>query len=220
MDWREKLRGFYAVLDRDDAKLAEALLGSARVLQVRLKGAPARDLRRVAGWARRLTRERGALLVVNDDLEVALAVGADAVHLGQDDLPLREAQAARAEVGRGPGAAAAPGVLRIGVSTHTLAQVEEAVAGGADYLGFGPVYPTSSKAKPDPVVGPGVLAAAARAAAPVPVVAIGGITPARAGEVAAAGAHAACAIAAVNRASDVAAAAGEIVAAFARTGPS
>ena len=214
MDWHEKLRGFYAVLDRDDAKLAEVLLGAARVIQVRLKGAPARDLRRVAGWARELTRAHGALLVVNDDLEVALAVGADAVHLGQDDLPLDQAQAARAAAGRGPGAKLAR--LRIGVSTHTLEQVERAVRGGADYLGFGPVYPTSSKANPDPVVGPAGLARAVQAARPVPVVAIGGVTPARAGALAAAGAHAACAISAVNRASDVAAAAAAIAAAFVR----
>jgi len=139
---------------------------------------------------------------VNDDLEVALAAGADAVHLGQDDMPLAEARRLA-----GP-------ALRIGVSTHNLEQVAHAVAGGADYLGFGPVFPTGSKANPDPVVGLAGLAAAVAAAAPVPVVAIGGITPERAAAVAAAGARAACAISAVNRDADVRAAAAAVAAPF------
>ncbi|HLU67439.1 MAG TPA: thiamine phosphate synthase [Kofleriaceae bacterium] len=206
MDWRDKLRGFYAVLDRDDRMLAEDLLAAARVLQVRLKGAPRGDLLRVAGWARELTAARGALLVVNDDLEAALAVGADAVHLGQDDLPLADA---RAEIAR-RGAS-----LLVGVSTHDLEQVRRAAAGGADYLGFGPVFGTTTKERPDPTVGVELLREAVRAAAPIPVVAIGGITPGRAAEVAAAGAHAACAIAAVNRAADIAAAGRAIAAALA-----
>lgn len=204
MDRQATLGGFYAILDRDDPKLADDLLSAASVLQLRFKGMPRADLLRIAGWARRLTAERGALLVVNDDLEAALAAGADGVHLGQEDLPLAEARR-RA----GPG-------LVIGVSTHDLDQVARAVAGGADYLGFGPVYPTGSKANPDPVVGPGGLAAAVRAAAPVPVVAIGGITPERAPAIAAAGARAAAVISAVNRAADVRAAAARVAAAFRR----
>lgn len=204
MDWRLKLGGFYAILDRDDTNLAEDLLSAATVLQLRFKGASRGDLLRIAAWARPLTAARGALLVVNDDLEAALAAGADAVHLGQDDLPLAEARRI------------AGGRILIGVSTHDLEQVARAALGGADYLGFGPVYPTGSKANPDPVVGTDGLAAAVRAAAPVPVVAIGGITPARAAAVAAAGACAACAISAVNRAVDVRAAAAAMAAAFRR----
>jgi thiamine-phosphate pyrophosphorylase len=202
MDWQAKLGGFYAILDRDDPKLADDLLSAATVLQLRFKGAARGDLLRIATWTRRLTAARGALLVVNDDLEVALAAGADGVHLGQEDMPLAEAR-------RRAGSA-----LLVGISTHTADQVGGAVAGGADYLGFGPVFPTGSKERPDPVVGTGGLAAAVRAAAPVPVVAIGGITPERAAEVAAAGAHAACAISAVNRAVDVRAAAARVAAAF------
>jgi thiamine-phosphate pyrophosphorylase len=204
MDWRAKLGGFYAILDGDDTKLAEDLLSAASVLQLRLKGASRGDLLRIAAWARRLTKERGALLVVNDDLAAALAAGADGVHLGQDDLPLDEARRLAGDR------------LLIGVSTHSLAQVAAAVTGGADYLGFGPVFPTSSKDKPDPVVGLDRLAAAVQVAAPVPVVAIGGITPARAVEVAAAGAHAACALSAVNRAANVRAAAAAMAAPFHR----
>jgi thiamine-phosphate pyrophosphorylase len=206
MDWRAKLGGFYAILDRDDRKLADDLLSAATVLQIRFKQPGRGDLLRIATWARELTAARGALLVVNDDLEVALAAGADAVHLGQDDMPLAEARRLA-----GP-------ALRFGVSTHNLEQVAHAVAGGADYLGFGPVFPTGSKANPDPVVGLAGLTAAVAAAAPVPVVAIGGINPERAAAVAAAGAHAACAISAVNRGADVGAAAARVAAAFSADG--
>lgn len=198
---QDQLRGFYAVLDRDDERLARQLLSVARVLQVRRKQAPRAALldlcRRARGW----TREAGALLVVNDHLDVALEVGADAVHIGQDDLPLAEARRR------------APGLL-VGVSTHDLAQVEAALRGGADYLGYGPVFATTTKERPDPVQGIGALAAACRAAAPVPVVAIGGIGPDRAAAVASAGAAATCAISAVNDAADPAAAARALAAAF------
>jgi thiamine-phosphate pyrophosphorylase len=205
MDWRRKLRGFYAVLDVDDPSLARALLDAARVLQVRFKGASQKDVVRAASWLRPLCDERGALLVVNDDVDAALEARADAVHLGQDDLPLAEAR--QRLIG------AAPGLL-IGISTHNVAQVERAVAGGADYLGFGPIYSTSTKVNPDPVQGTAGLAAAVRAARAVPVVAIGGVTPERAAELAAAGAWAACAIAAVNRSDDPAAAGRRIAGAF------
>jgi thiamine-phosphate pyrophosphorylase len=196
----DRLRGFYAVIDRRDDALADALLASATVLQVRVKGGRPGELEAVARWARARTAAAGALLVVNDDLAIAEAVGADAVHLGQDDLPLAEARRRTR--------------LLIGVSTHDLDQVARAVAGGADYLGYGPIYPTATKADPDPVQGLTALAAAVRAAGAVPVVAIGGVTPARAAELRAAGAAAACAIAAVNHAAYPAAAARTIAAAF------
>ncbi len=207
MDWRRKLRGFYAVLDRDDPALARQLLTAARVLQVRFKGATRKDVVAAASWARRLCDEHGALLVINDDLDAALESGADAVHLGQDDLPLAEARRLA-------------GGLLVGISTHDVAQVERAVAGGADYLGFGPIYQTTTKANPDPVQGVAGLAAAVRAAGGtwsaggVPIVAIGGVTPERAAELAATGAHAACAIASVNRAADPVEAGRRIAAAF------
>jgi thiamine-phosphate pyrophosphorylase len=204
-DLAARLRGFYAVLDRDDPGLAELLLGAgARVLQVRMKHAGGAELARAARRALEVARRHGALLVVNDRLDVALAIGADAVHLGQDDLPLADA---RRLAGRR---------LLIGVSTHDDAQVRAAALGGADYLGFGPVYETGTKENPDPIQGPAGLARAVSAAGPVPVVAIGGITVARAEEVASTGAAAACAIAAVNGAKDPAAAARAIACAFTR----
>lgn len=196
------VRGFYAILDRDDEALARALVGpgGARVLQVRWKprgGEPpgAAELVRVAAMARRVCSEAGAALVVNDRIDVALAVGADGVHLGQTDLPLAEARALVA------------GRLWIGISTHDEAQVRAACAGGADYLGFGPVFATATKANPDPVQGLAGLRRAVELAGGTPVVAIGGITLETVGDVYATGAAAACAIGAINDTPDPAAAA-------------
>lgn len=197
-----RIRGFYAILDADDEGLAAALVDpagcAAPVLQVRLKHARTSELLAAAQMARRVTRAANALLIVNDRLDVALAADADGVHLGQDDLPLAAAIHAL-------GAARAR--MLIGVSTHDLAQVAAAVAGGADYLGFGPVFPTATKANPDPVVGVDGLREACARAGQVPVVAIGGVGVGAAGALHAAGAAAACAISAVNAASDPAAAA-------------
>ncbi|HTM20429.1 MAG TPA: thiamine phosphate synthase, partial [Kofleriaceae bacterium] len=160
-----------------------------------------------ARMARAVTSRHGARLVIDDRIDVALAVGADGVHLGQTDVPLADA---RRIAGR----------LLIGISTHDVDQVRAAVAGGADYLGFGPVYATASKVNPDPVQGIAGLRAAVAAAGAVPIVAIGGITVERAAEVAATGAAAACVIAAVNRAADPAAAGRAIAAAFTACTPS
>lgn len=192
--------GFYAVLDRDDEQLARTLVGAggARVLQVRMKpagGVPIDDIVRAARMARRVCDEVGAALVINDRIDIALAVRADGVHLGQTDVPLDDA---RSLVGSR---------LALGVSTHDLEQVALACARGADYIGFGPVFATQTKANPDPVAGLAMLRAAVRAAGRTPVVAIGGVTPAHARALYGAGASAVCAISAVNEAPDVAAAA-------------
>jgi thiamine-phosphate pyrophosphorylase len=193
MTVRAVLRGFYAVLDRDDAALARALAGEARVLQVRIKppggAVDAGELVRVARMARRICDDAGAALIVNDRVDVALAAGADGVHLGQTDLPIAEARRIAPD-------------LWIGVSTHNLAQVRAACEAGADYLGFGPVFATTTKHNPDPVQGLDALCAAVAAAAGRPVVAIGGITAAHAGAIYRTGAHAICAIRAVNGARD------------------
>jgi len=195
MTVRHAISGFYAVLDRDDEALARALVREARVLQVRIKprGAPADAgaLVRIARMARRVCDNAGAALIVNDRIDVALAADADGVHLGQTDLPIAAARRIA-------------GDLWIGVSTHDLAQVRAACAAGADYVGFGPVFATSTKQDPDPVQGLSGLRAAVveAAAAKRPVVAIGGIKAADAAAVYGAGAHAICAISAVNDATD------------------
>ena len=108
-------------------------------------------------------REAGGVFIVNDRADVARAVDADGVHVGQDDLPV---ESARALVG--------PGKL-IGYSTHVLEQVREADRSTADYIAFGPIFPTASKENPDAVVGLEGLAEA-RKATRKPLVAIGGIT--------------------------------------------
>jgi thiamine-phosphate pyrophosphorylase len=163
------------------------------VLQVRLKPATTEQIVAVARMARRVCDAAGIPLVVNDRIDIALAVGADAVHLGQTDLPLADARRIA-------------GHLAIGVSTHDLAQVRAACAGGADYIGYGPVFGTTTKQNPDPVQGLAGLRRAVEAAS-VPVVAIGGISPATARDVYDTGTAAICAIGAVNGAPDVAVAA-------------
>jgi thiamine-phosphate pyrophosphorylase len=211
-----ELRGFYAILDAPPSWLddTEALERRARqllaaqpcCLQLRAKDASARALAAGARPLVRLCRAAGVPFCVNDRLDVALSVGADVVHLGQDDLPLADALRVRAEAGRPD--------LTIGFSTHDRAQALAAAAGGADYLGFGPVFATGSKANPDPVVGLAQLAEVC-ASVQVPVVAIGGITLDAVRSVARAGASAAALIAAISTASDPTAAGLQIRAAFA-----
>jgi thiamine-phosphate pyrophosphorylase len=169
-----------------------------------MKGAAAGALA-AAGHALREAVRGRVPTCVNDRVDVALAVGADACHIGQDDLPLGAARVAAA------------GRLRLGVSTHSLEQARAAAAGGADYLGFGPIFPTRSKVNPDPVVGLDALRAVVRAVR-VPVVAIGGITLERVDDVAAAGAAAAAVIGAVLGAPDPVAAGRRVSSAFASGG--
>ncbi len=185
-----KVAGFYAVLDRDDEALARALVGpgGAHILQVRLKPAAPSDIVRVARMARRVCSELGASLVINDRIDIALAVGADGVHLGQTDLPIA---AARALVGD---------ALAIGISTHNPTQVAEAVRARPAYIAYGPVFATSTKQNPDPVQGLDALRAAVALAGVIPIVAIGGVTPAQAEALYATGITSICAISAVNSA--------------------
>jgi thiamine-phosphate pyrophosphorylase len=209
------LRGYYAIVDATAALLAdsEALERRTRqlldagpcCLQLRAKEIGARTFAAAARRVLPLCRAAGVPFCVNDRLDVALAVGAEVVHLGQDDLPLADALRVRAAVGRPD--------LVIGFSTHNAAQAAAAARAGADYLGFGPVFATGSKLNPDPVVGLGQLAEICRAVS-VPVVAIGGVRPEHAGLLAQAGASAAAVISAVNSAPDPAAAGRQVAAAW------
>jgi thiamine-phosphate pyrophosphorylase len=182
-------------------RLANWLIdGGARVVQLRMKKATPAAMLAVVDELRPLCKRREVLLIVNDRLDVALASGAGGVHLGQDDLPLEAARQL------------APKGFVIGVSTHNFEQAKAASA--ADYLGFGPCFPTATKENPDPVVGLSQLAEVCTLG--LPVVAIGGITLDQVGEVARAGATAAAIIAAVNGAPDVTAAARTVTEAFSR----
>jgi thiamine-phosphate pyrophosphorylase len=110
-----------------------ALAGGVAIVQLREKEMPERRLLQVARRVRVWTRETGALFIMNDRADVAVAADADGVHVGQDELPVKEA---RAIVG--------PRRL-VGVSTHTIEQARQAVLDGADYLGVGPVFPSATK---------------------------------------------------------------------------
>jgi thiamine-phosphate pyrophosphorylase len=138
-----------------------------------------------------ITMREGSTLIVNDRVDVARTIGAG-VHLGQDDLPVAQARALL-----GPHAI-------IGRSTHTLDELDRALAESISYVAYGPVFATTTKANPDPVVGlDGVAAAARRArAAGLPLVAIGGITLATARAVRTAGADAVAVISDLTRGPD------------------
>ena len=167
------MRGLYAIVDTQSLarlglgvlELADAVLAARpALLQLRAKALGARDtlelLRALAGRC----RARGVPLFANDRPDLALLAGCDGVHVGQSDLLVTDVRAF------------APS-LKVGVSCHDAAELEDALALGPDYVAFGPVFATASKDNPDPVVGvDGLARAAARVrAAGLPLVAIGGI---------------------------------------------
>ena len=167
----------------------DALRAGCPAVQLREKELPPRDVLPLAHAVRRATHDAGALLVVNDRLDVALAVGADGVHLGPDDLPVAHAREL-----------APPGFL-IGYSAATAAGAQSAIASGADYIGCGPVFPTTTKPDAGSAIGVARLARIAKAA-DAPVVAIGGITPDNAPAAIHAGAAGVAVISAVMTAAD------------------
>ncbi len=146
--------------------VAEVVVAGATVIQLRDKEAPPRELLALARRLRAVTARHRARLIVNDRLDIALAAGADGVHLGPDDVPLA---AARRVV---------PDGFLLGHSTDDPGMARRAEADGADYLGCGTVFPTTSKADAGAVIGVGGLAAVARSVR-IPVLAIGGVTAER-----------------------------------------
>jgi thiamine-phosphate pyrophosphorylase len=148
----------------------------ATLVQLREKNLPALDFYTEAKAALAIARQRGVTLIINDRVDVALALGADGVHLGQDDLP---PDAARKLLGEN---------AVIGYSTHNVEQAIAAAALPVDYIAIGPIFETGSKTNPDPVVGLDGLRAVRQAIGDMPLVAIGGITAAKAPAVIDAGA--------------------------------
>lgn len=143
-----------------------ALRGGARVIQLRAKHAGDAEILDWAERIRALTRKVDARFVMNDRFDLALAADADAVHLGQDDLAPADLPASARKR------------IAIGRSTHDLEQARSARASGIDYLAYGPVFDTASKATPYAARGLAALREIVRAAGAVPVVAIGGISEA------------------------------------------
>ena len=188
------------ILDPDAARgrslrdlLTQAAGGGARLFQYRDKTSSMLAAYRWALPLRQAARDIGATFLINDRCDLALAVDADGVHLGQEDLPIAQA---RSIMGAGK---------LIGISTHTDAQVIAAAEAGADYLGFGPIFPPGSKRDHEPVVGIDGLQRIRRLTS-LPVFAIGGIAPDHVRSLIEAGANGVAVISAIARAQDVMAA--------------
>lgn len=145
-----------------------------QMLQLREKNTPDRDLIRIGKEIRSITKGTQTNFVVNDRPDIAIICDADILHLGQDDISIEDARRV-------------VGDMKIGLSTHSVAQAKEALTKKPCYIGFGPIYTTNAKAKPDPPVGTNMLREVL-AFADVPVVAIGGIFPENIEDVIAAGA--------------------------------
>jgi thiamine-phosphate pyrophosphorylase len=167
--FRDKLR-LVVITDREQAGsrgvesvVDAALRGGARCIQLREKVLGAGEVLPLAQRLRRQTLAHGALFIVNDRVDLALACAADGVHLGPDDLPVQEVRRI------------APADFLVGFSTDDPATAATAVSEGADYLGCGTLWPTASKGDAGRSVGPAGLASVC-AAVSAPVVAIGGIT--------------------------------------------
>ena len=165
------LTGLYLILDERWAPhcslpdvMREAGDAGVKLVQYRNKNGSMKQSFEVASVLREIANECAMVFVVNDRCDLAMAVGADGVHLGQTDLPLIHA---RNLVGK---------EMLIGVSTHNAGQAQQATKDGADYLGFGPIFPTSTKSNHDPVVGIQGMKLI-RNLTSLPVFAIGGIAP-------------------------------------------
>ncbi|MGB9180580.1 MAG: thiamine phosphate synthase [Pyrinomonadaceae bacterium] len=188
---RVKLQKVYPITDACLSGLSHAEQvarlsgGGALFIQLREKHLSPREFYGEAEEALRVARERGVRVIVNDRVDIALALGADGVHLGQDDLAT---EAARRVLGE---------EAIVGFSTHNIEQALEAASLPVDYIAIGPVFATSSKENPDRVVGLDGLRRVREAIKDLPLVAIGGITRENAHEVIAAGADSVAVISAL-----------------------
>jgi thiamine-phosphate pyrophosphorylase len=172
------MHGLYAIVDAgaldqrslNPVAFAEAVLSVfPAALQLRAKNVSARETLALLRELAPMCHRAGVQLVANDRPDLAILAGCDLVHVGQDDMPIERVRRI------------APG-LGVGISTHSLEQLDVALAARPEYVAFGPVFPTTTKINPDPVVGVAALSTAyARArAAGIPLVAIGGINYERA----------------------------------------
>ncbi len=185
--------GFYAILTdplRGYEYLTKLLVEHhVAFVQLRMKDVALEAIETVARAMREITAGTSTRLIINDHPALAQRVGADGVHLGQSDMPYKKARDIV-----GPNAV-------IGISTHTLLQTEKACGLSPDYIGVGPVFPTSTKKNPDPVIGISTMKEMLSRST-VPSVAIGGISLKRLPEVLAAGARNFCMVRPLNQASN------------------
>jgi thiamine-phosphate pyrophosphorylase len=199
----------YAILDPEQTQgrapedtLRQLLAGGAAIVQLRVKTMAPRNFLELARFARAETHAYGCKLIINDRVDVALACDADGVHLGQDDLPFA---AGRKLVGQ----------KIVGVSTHDIEQARDAERKGADYIGFGPMFGTTTKNTGYAARGVEMLGKI-RAAVKLPIVAIGGINEQNVTQVWQAGADSAAIISDLLGAADVVAKTQRILAARTR----
>jgi thiamine-phosphate diphosphorylase len=207
IDWRARLTEslrLYVLTDRGLSRgrserevVTAAIAGGATAIQLRWKRGTMREAVEVGRELKAICAESDVLFVVNDRVDLALALDADCVHLGDEDLPLAEA---RRIVGDR---------MLIGYSPRTLEEAIDAERLGADYLGVGPVYGTTSKSDAGEAIGVERIAAVARAAS-IPIVGIGGITAKNAAPVVQAGATGVAVISSVVAAEDIASAARDL----------
>ena len=204
---RLRLPPLYAILDPEQTKgrateavLHELLEGGVKLLQLRAKTMIPADFCRLARTTRTFTRSYDCRLIVNDRMDVALACDADGVHLGQEDLPLHAVRKLM-------------GDRIIGISTHNIEQAKAAEEGGADYIGFGPMFGTTTKETGYTARGLDMLRPI-REAVSIPIVAIGGITEDNVNGVWQAGADAAAIISDLLGANEIAKKARRIAASY------
>jgi len=161
-----------------------AINGGADAIQFRQKSGSTREMIETAREMRKICAENGATFIVNDRVDVAIAAEADGVHLGQDDFPI---PVARKLLGDD---------VIIGGSASTIEEARQCLLEGADYVGFGPVYPTTSKDDANPVTGIPILKQVVKAIS-LPIIVIGGVSAENVPEVMRAGAHGIAVISAV-----------------------
>lgn len=200
----------YTPEERAEEVTASLLAGGADLLQLRAKGHDLATIRRVAEKLLPLCRTAGVPFILNDHFALAVAIGADGVHLGQDDGSLAEAREESRHADPGtrnevPASSftSTPRSFIFGRSTHSLAQARAALAEGFDYIGFGPLFPTPTKAG-RPAIGLQEIAAMEReVGTQIPAFCIGGITPQTLPAVLTAGARRVVVVSALLQAPDV-----------------
>lgn len=190
-----------------------AVAGGAGTVQLRDKRATARELYTLAKEAFAICRAAGAMLIINDRPDVAIAAGADGVHIGEDDIPASEARRLLDDAARRLGG----GRMVLGVSAGSAAEAVAAEAAGADYVGVGPVFATATKPDAGAPIGTEGVRSVKRSVR-IPVVAIGGITVGNTPDVIAAGADGLAVVSAVVKSRDMAAAVAELMKLWGRFG--